>query len=68
MVEEQMAGTGEGYDVREQMDVGQEAPRHEEANTDMLNGVPEAARAESGPGQMNGEEEGAQDTEMAGTG
>lgn len=54
------------YDVREQMDVGQEDGNHD-INADMLNGVTEAARDELGAGHVNGEADDAVDTEMAGT-
>jgi hypothetical protein len=66
LVEGQTAGAEDVYDIREQMDVGQEDRNHD-ANTDMLNGVTEAVREELSTGHVNGEGDDAVDTEMAGT-
>jgi hypothetical protein len=61
-----MVGTDQVYDTREQIDIRQEHS-NDDTNIDMLNGVTEIAREESGAEHVNGDREGAVDTEMAGT-
>ena len=61
-----LSGTEEACDSREQMDMGTEHS-HGDNNTDMLNGVAEAARGDLATELVKVNGESAVDTEMAGT-
>jgi hypothetical protein len=61
-----MSGTDEGYTRGEEMDMGREQ-RNGDTNSEMLNGVTDAAQEDSSTAHVNDDGEHTVDTEMAGT-